>query len=192
MERTCLKVDFGWHIDYVLSLSHHIREHIEPFQIYTQSNHQQMTITHKRGQKTTPKLKQSIQLRNHGIYNKFFDSTTTFQLFENFRSAVEKKHLAIQTIKTKVQKKNHEISAIFCRYLLLFSIFLNGIFNSIVIRIVLKRCLKYVGREKKLLPNEITILSLLPASQKKSYGKGKSQKNRRNNTENLMKMTNHT
>lgn len=106
----------------------------------------------KEGKKTTPKLKQSIQLRNHGIYNKFFDSTTTFQLFENFRSAVEKKHLAIQTIETKVQKKNHEISAIFCRYLLLFSIFLNGIFNSIVIRIVLKRCLKYVGREKKTAP----------------------------------------
>lgn len=130
----------------------------------------------KEGKKTTPKLKQSIQLRNHGIYNKFFDSTTTFQLFENFRSAVEKKHLAIQTIETKVQKKNHEISAIFCRYLLLFSIFLNGIFNSIVIRIVLKRCLKYVGREKKLLPNEITILSLLPASQKKKLWKRKKPK----------------
>lgn len=130
----------------------------------------------KEGKKTTPKFKQSIQLRNHGIYNKFFDSTTTFQLFENFRSAVEKKHLAIQTIETKVQKKNHEISAIFCRYLLLFSIFLNGIFNSIVIRIVLKRCLKYVGREKKLLPNEITILSLLPASQKKKLWKRKKPK----------------
>lgn len=130
----------------------------------------------KEGKKTTPKLKQSIQLRNHGIYNKFFDSTTTFQLFENFRSAVEKKHLAIQTIETKVQKKNHEISAIFCRYLLLFSIFLNGIFNSIVIRIVLKRCLKYVGREKKLLPNEITILSLLPASKKKKLWKRKKPK----------------
>lgn len=130
----------------------------------------------KEDKKTTPKLKQSIQLRNHGIYNKFFDSTTTFQLFENFRSAVEKKHLAIQTIETKVQKKNHEISAIFCRYLLLFSIFLNGIFNSIVIRIVLKRCLKYVGREKKLLPNEITILSLLPASKKKKLWKRKKPK----------------